>query len=473
MSCFGTPPRRRRPCVADRTEDLTPKHLLRRNLECLKSDGKVQDYVCLYTCGSLCPVHVQHVKIQEMAKEHLENRYPQLKVVGGFLATSNDIYVEQKYRASNRMNSFLDWQTRAELTMLALKDHPFICFDKWDGQPQPTFQEYFMAQSHLQNHLDRWCESESFPRVRVVAVHGADLVEKCGIDQWFPKKGLGCVCVERPPIHVSVEQPEKFFFTMPLPEEYVRKYGREANVSSTRVQELLQGTARVPRGELSVEDMLHPQVLQRLRQIWNLKPASTSERDALLAAVKKNGDVLLKCMNPVYKNDKEIVLEAVKSSVDALLWSSKERRNDVDVLLQAVAYNGRALRYAFDLRGNREVVMKAVKQDGAALQFASSALRGDREIVLAAVEQNPIALQYANGSMQKDKSIIMTAVKKDGIAVRCTMKEMRQDYDIARAACIQTSKALPYLSEELQERLRKELYEGNLNDFDLVESSVE
>ena len=44
------------------------------------------------------------------------------------------------------------------------------------------------------------------------------------------------------------------------------------------------------------------------------------------------------------------------------------------------------------LRGDREVVLAAVKQNGNALKHAPEEWRGDREVVLAAVKQNGNAL---------------------------------------------------------------------------------
>ena len=163
-----------------------------------------------------CPIHLQHVALQEMAKDYLQSSPHNLTVVGGYLATSNDRYVKQK-EASNRLESFLDWQTRASLIKLAIKDHPFIVFDEWDGEYQPFFQEYSMAQKHLQSHLDLWCSEEGLPGVKVVAVHGSDHVNKCGLAKWFPRQGLGCVCVERPPGKAPKSKPENFFFSMSLP----------------------------------------------------------------------------------------------------------------------------------------------------------------------------------------------------------------------------------------------------------------
>ena len=276
-----TPPRTTRTQVARRTDDLTPKRILKANLlEYLKSaKGNVKQNVpiVLYTCGSLCPVHLQHVALQEMAKDHLQCSPYNLTVVGGYLATSNDLYVKQKYVASNRLGSFLDWQTRAFLIKLAIKDHPFIAFDGWDGEYQPFFQEYFAAQKHLQSHLDLWCSEEGLPRVKVVAVHGSDHVNKCGLAEWFPRQGLGCVCVERPPGRAPKSNPDRFFFSMSLPRNAMNHH---AFVSSTRVQQLLKGAAR-KKGELYVEKMLHPAVLKELKRLWKVEEQLPKQKNDL------------------------------------------------------------------------------------------------------------------------------------------------------------------------------------------------
>ena len=59
---------------------------------------------------------------------------------------------------------------------------------------------------------------------------------------------------------------------------------------------------------------------------------SNSSREAMLAAVKINGDALMTCTNVKLRNDKEIVMESVKTGRDALLWASDNMRKDVDVL---------------------------------------------------------------------------------------------------------------------------------------------
>ena len=78
----------------------------------------------------------------------------------------------------------------------------------------------------------------------------------------------------------------------------------------------------------------------------------------------------------------------------AIAWLTRWIRCD-KVVLAAVARAGAALRYAADaFRGDRGVVLCAVRQDGWALQWASPALRADVEVGVEAVIENYRAIGH-------------------------------------------------------------------------------
>ena len=54
-------------------------------------------------------------------------------------------------------------------------------------------------------------------------------------------------------------------------------------------------------------------------------------------------------------------------------------------------------------RSSRSEVLKAVKQNGDALQYASAALQDDREIVLEAVKQDLDSIEYASAALKDDR----------------------------------------------------------------------
>jgi hypothetical protein len=68
------------------------------------------------------------------------------------------------------------------------------------------------------------------------------------------------------------------------------------------------------------------------------------------------------------------------------------------------------------LKNDKEVVMVAVAQDGRALRFASDALKNDKEVVMVAVAQDGRALEYASDALKNDEEVVMFAVAQDGRA---------------------------------------------------------
>ena len=72
-----------------------------------------------------------------------------------------------------------------------------------------------------------------------------------------------------------------------------------------------------------------------------------------------------------------------------------------------------------------EVVLEAVRQNGAMLQHASPELQEDPLVVLEAVRQNSSAFLYAAPSLQKDKDIVLAAVKQDGLSLRKASAELQ------------------------------------------------
>ena len=192
----------------------------------------------------------------------------------------------------------------------------------------------------------------------------------------------------------------------------------------------------------------------------------------MLERVRENGDALMTCTNQAFRNDKEIVMVAVRTGRDALLWASDRLRKDGDVILEAVAHNGRALRYAYAFRDSKEIVLQACKVDGNALQFASSELRSDVKVASTAVEQTPYALQYCGKNIQNSYDIVLKAVEQDGMTIRCASRDLQGNFDVGMAACKNNPAALKYLDNNIQQKVAATL-SRNLYEFDHVEKAEE
>ena len=111
------------------------------------------------------------------------------------------------------------------------------------------------------------------------------------------------------------------------------------------------------------------------------------------------------------KSTKAEVFAAVQENGFALECASEELRGDRDVVLEAVKQDGRALSASKELRNDREIVLAAMEQNWQALRYASGALLSDRDFMLAAMQQDWRALYYASEELQNDRDFIVKAVK--------------------------------------------------------------
>ena len=89
-------------------------------------------------------------------------------------------------------------------------------------------------------------------------------------------------------------------------------------------------------------------------------------------------------------------------------------KNNKEIMLAAVKNNGGALKYASAaLKADKDIVLAAVQNHGQALGNASAALKADKDIILAAVQDDGWALCYASAALQNDKDIVLAAVQHD------------------------------------------------------------
>lgn len=113
---------------------------------------------------------------------------------------------------------------------------------------------------------------------------------------------------------------------------------------------------------------------------------------------------------------------------------------------------GRSLRHlSVDHRSDKEVVFRAVKQDGNALAFASDELKRSRIVVRAAVGQCGLSLLHADQKHKNNAKTVLIAVKQNGAAIEYASTEMQGNRRIAHAAVRNHGKAIIFVSEELQD----------------------
>lgn len=155
------------------------------------------------------------------------------------------------------------------------------------------------------------------------------------------------------------------------------------------------------------------------------------DREIVLEAVNQDGRAYASASARL-KNDKEICLAAIEQNYEAYFFAPKVLQNDKEVILAAAekfefiyAYY---LKYddhqdflleVLKLRGpeflsglpnnlktKKDFILKAVKINGEALEFASYGLRNNKEVVLEAVKKSKNALEFATSKLRKDPDIL-------------------------------------------------------------------
>ncbi|KAG2373949.1 hypothetical protein C9374_011614 [Naegleria lovaniensis] len=169
-----------------------------------------------------------------------------------------------------------------------------------------------------------------------------------------------------------------------------------------------------------------------------------NHKDMMLRVIRKHPSSL-EFASEALKNDRQVVLEAVRLDGENLRHASESLRNDPSIVLNAVIYGGpHSLSYASSqLLSNWEFIASVLEQDGMALEFVrnveSMFHHHDPILVLKAVQENGNALQFASEHLRSDRAMVLAAVQEDGHALEfCNHDELKRDPQVILAA-FQTS----------------------------------
>jgi hypothetical protein len=150
---------------------------------------------------------------------------------------------------------------------------------------------------------------------------------------------------------------------------------------------------------------------------------------------------LEKTISPDFVLPKGFTLENSPSSL----------RGNKPVVLQAVKGFGKDLRYASkQLQDDREVVLEAVKQYGKAFKFASPRLKGDREIVTTAILRYASTMAFVSDSLKQNREFVLEVVGMNGLVLEHVADQFKNDKEVVLVAIQEDITAFMYASEELQ-----------------------
>ncbi len=152
--------------------------------------------------------------------------------------------------------------------------------------------------------------------------------------------------------------------------------------------------------------------------------------------------------NSSYANDKNVVLQGIKTSNIHLLDISTELQNDIEVVKAAVSRNSRQIKYTSNaLRNNKQLALIALQRRPSMFSFIGSELQSDLEVILAAVRIQSASLQYSIG-IQDDYEKVKQVVQVNGRCYQYLHEKWRNDANLIEIAVKSNATVLKHFSEE-------------------------
>ena len=129
------------------------------------------------------------------------------------------------------------------------------------------------------------------------------------------------------------------------------------------------------------------------------------------------------------KGDRDVVLEALKLDFNIRDHLPKSLNDDDEIISKIFTslpfYACWAMEFASErIRNSKDIVLTAVEKNGLALEFVSSKLQSDKEVVIAAVKQNGLALEFANNVFKSDTEVVKAAIASKDAAMRFVSKDL-------------------------------------------------
>jgi hypothetical protein len=185
----------------------------------------------------------------------------------------------------------------------------------------------------------------------------------------------------------------------------------------------------------------------------HVSPLLKTDRDVVIEAVRSNG-LALQYANETFTKDVNIVHVAVHNEGNSLQYADEILKDNQDIVKTAITQRGRALEYASDnIRNNPEIVLAAVSKEARALKYASSTLQANKTIVLAAVTNGGWVLEFASDALKADKSVVLAAVRQNGSVLLHAATTLKKDKDVVLAAVTHTGFAVRYADDKLKKDL--------------------
>ncbi|KAG2393218.1 hypothetical protein C9374_009795 [Naegleria lovaniensis] len=141
------------------------------------------------------------------------------------------------------------------------------------------------------------------------------------------------------------------------------------------------------------------------------------------SALCPTSSIALESFSKLVKDDRNFFLRVVTSCGMYLgMTTSQNFRNDREIVLQAVQQNGRALMFASEaLKKDLEIVWTAIANEKEAFSNVSQSLLSDKSFVLQLIRQERLAgvLNFVPPELRNDRQVVMEAMQLESFEWDC------------------------------------------------------
>mmetsp|Transcript_71269 Transcript_71269/g.208915 ORF Transcript_71269/g.208915 Transcript_71269/m.208915 type:complete len:763 (+) Transcript_71269:83-2371(+) len=177
-------------------------------------------------------------------------------------------------------------------------------------------------------------------------------------------------------------------------------------------------------------------ILSDWTQLKDAPEEVLADRDLFFACVAASQGAVLEWAPGEFREDKKLILEAIKYKGENLAEADMSLRSDRNFVMEAIEVNGSALSGASDdLRGDEDFILGACQLGkGSCMKGVKDKLKSDKAFVLQAACRCPETFKYVADELRSDDDFVFQAVTANGLILQYAPTKFQSDRRIAQAA---------------------------------------
>ncbi|MDO4485532.1 MAG: DUF4116 domain-containing protein [Bacillota bacterium] len=209
----------------------------------------------------------------------------------------------------------------------------------------------------------------------------------------------------------------------------------------------------LPKEFRNDKDILYEAIRNCPEAFRYASPEIKTDRGFAISVISADYDYFVQYASPEIRNDKKLAELYASLHGDYIQHFSEEIRSNRDVIERCIEFNDiSANAYAHatnDLRADKSLTLKAVREIGTLLKYASDELKADRDVVMEAVKESAEAFNYASNTLKADKQFVIEIIRNNYKCIKYVSNELKNDKDIITTAVSESPFAIEYVSDEI------------------------